>query len=216
MELAELRKIVKGGESEFVEFKKKVAHPIKIVKEVVAFANKEGGLLLIGVSDDGSLDGVKEPDGELFLLEEEIRKRCKPMVDYTVSRVNLSMKKQILVLDIEESHRKPVFLIYNLKARRGKAYIRMDDKSIQMSVAVRKILKERYRNSVQGFNYGENERTIIKLISEKRKATLRELVKLSSINNEEVLNILVTLTVSNILGVIPHETDDVYFMRETL
>ncbi|MEQ8573732.1 MAG: ATP-binding protein, partial [Fulvivirga sp.] len=51
MTFQELKRLVSQGESETLEFKRKVAHPEKIVKEIVAFANTKGGKLLIGVSD---------------------------------------------------------------------------------------------------------------------------------------------------------------------
>ncbi|MDZ7649627.1 MAG: ATP-binding protein [Cytophagales bacterium] len=47
-----------------LEFKRKAAYPEKIVRELIAFANTEGGTLLVGVDDDKSIPGVKYPDEE--------------------------------------------------------------------------------------------------------------------------------------------------------
>jgi predicted HTH transcriptional regulator len=49
--------LVRKGEGATLEFKLKSNHPEKIVREVVAFANSQGGLLLIGVGDDKSIPG---------------------------------------------------------------------------------------------------------------------------------------------------------------
>ena len=48
-------------ESETVELKSIVVDDIK--KEIIAFANCEGGKLYIGVQDDGTIIGVEDPDG---------------------------------------------------------------------------------------------------------------------------------------------------------
>lgn len=47
-------------ESEHVELKSVVISDIK--KEIIAFANCDGGHLYIGVNDDGSILGVDDPD----------------------------------------------------------------------------------------------------------------------------------------------------------
>lgn len=61
-EVYQLRRLVMEGEGQHLEFKRKVSHPEKIVREMIAFANSEGGTILIGVDDDGLLAGVKYPD----------------------------------------------------------------------------------------------------------------------------------------------------------
>lgn len=48
-------------ESETVELKAIVVEDIK--KEIIAFANCEGGKLYIGVQDDGTVSGLDDPDG---------------------------------------------------------------------------------------------------------------------------------------------------------
>ena len=48
-------------ESETVELKEVVVDDIK--KEIIAFANCDGGKLYIGVRDDGTVVGMDNPDG---------------------------------------------------------------------------------------------------------------------------------------------------------
>lgn len=60
-------------ESETVELKKIVVDNIK--KEVIAFANCEGGMLYVGVDDDGEVIGVDNAD-ETILKISKYGKGC--------------------------------------------------------------------------------------------------------------------------------------------
>ncbi len=69
LDVRNLKNLVRHGEGLRLEFKMKVKYPEKIVKELVAFANTEGGHLFVGVSDAGVIEGVKFAEEEQFLLE---------------------------------------------------------------------------------------------------------------------------------------------------
>ena len=56
----ELHDLIEGGEGSFTEFKREIDSAINIAAEIVAFANTEGGVLLIGVDDDQSIHGVDD------------------------------------------------------------------------------------------------------------------------------------------------------------
>ena len=63
-------------ESETVELKSIVVDDIK--KEIIAFANCEGGKLYIGVQDDGTVIGVDDPDGAALQVSTMVRDAIKP------------------------------------------------------------------------------------------------------------------------------------------
>lgn len=63
-------------ESETVELKTIVVDDIK--KEIIAFANCEGGKLYIGVRDDGTVIGVNDPDGTALQVSNMVRDAVKP------------------------------------------------------------------------------------------------------------------------------------------
>ena len=63
-------------ESETVELKSIVVDDIK--KEIIAFANCEGGKLYIGVQDDGTVIGVDDPDGVALQVSNMVRDAIKP------------------------------------------------------------------------------------------------------------------------------------------
>ena len=58
-------------ESETIELKEIVVDEIK--KEIIAFANCDGGKLYIGVQDNGTVVGVNNPDGVSLQISNMVR-----------------------------------------------------------------------------------------------------------------------------------------------
>lgn len=55
---AELLAIIANSENSGVEFKRDDIRPEQLAKEVVAMANFQGGMVLLGVEDDGEISGI--------------------------------------------------------------------------------------------------------------------------------------------------------------
>ena len=62
MEVPDLRDLVAGGEDSRRQFKADVRNAESLAAEMAAFANSEGGAILIGVADDGSMPGLGSSD----------------------------------------------------------------------------------------------------------------------------------------------------------
>lgn len=62
MDAAELLEIINRGEDGKHQFKANMTNAVALAAEMVAFANSEGGKILIGVNDDGSLAGLNRSD----------------------------------------------------------------------------------------------------------------------------------------------------------
>lgn len=71
----ELFDIIRNGESSGVEFKRDVLENKDLAKELVAFSNVSGGMVLLGVDDDGSVPGITRPD-----LEEWVMTTCRDKI----------------------------------------------------------------------------------------------------------------------------------------
>lgn len=90
MKAQELRKILEEGENAHVEFKSefpKQAHDI--AKEMVALANTGGGILIMGVTDDGLPIGIDEPKKAEERLT-GIASNCDPSIRLETSRIKMS------------------------------------------------------------------------------------------------------------------------------
>jgi ATP-dependent DNA helicase RecG len=71
---------LKSGESETVEFKKSISDFNGILATVSAFSNTKGGVLLIGVDDDGEDIGVKIGKRTLEDIVNKIAQNTNPKI----------------------------------------------------------------------------------------------------------------------------------------
>ncbi|MCL2875269.1 MAG: putative DNA binding domain-containing protein [Betaproteobacteria bacterium] len=71
----ELLEIIRNGENSGVEFKRDDIQNHDLARELVAFANLGGGIVLLGVEDDGSISGITRPN-----LEEWVMTSCRDKV----------------------------------------------------------------------------------------------------------------------------------------
>lgn len=82
MTRTELLELIRNGESSGVEFKRDVVQARELAKEIVAFANFEGGVVLLGVDDDGTIAGLTRQNLEEFVVTTCRDKIRPPIVPY--------------------------------------------------------------------------------------------------------------------------------------
>lgn len=204
---ADLERLVTAGEGEYVEFKRRVPADERIVKEVIALANTGGGKLLLGVGDDGSIPGVRDPGEERFVLERALDRHCEPPVDYRIVLIRGQDGRQVLVVDVPESAEKPHYLVENEERT---AYVRVEDKSVEASRAVLEMMGEEERTEGVRVEFGENERRLMRYLDQYERITVQQYARLVDIPARSASEILVHLTRINVLSLHAHEKDDFF------
>ena len=109
---AELRDLVSRDEGQFLEFKsiwdrsgsiprqvKRRAVRDTIAEAVAAFANADGGLLLVGIEDDGSPTGHDYPEDVIEGFVSVPRRRLRPSVSCRVDRLRIA-GVEVLVFNV--------------------------------------------------------------------------------------------------------------------
>ncbi len=205
--LQALRKLVSRGEGATLEFKRKATYPEKIIGEMAAFANTQGGILLIGVSDDGTIPGVKFPDEESFVIHAALKKYCRPAIRFTEQIIPLSENRFILSYEIFPSDRKPHYIVH--KTTRD-VFVRVADKSIKASREVQEIIRRRQRAKDIKFNYGEHEKMLMQHLSTVGFITLKEFAELTKLRRYYASRTLILLVLATVLRVTPGEKGDIY------
>ena len=96
-------------EDEFTELKVELTKEIK--KEIVAFANTNGGRIYIGIDDKGNVIGLKNISKDIESLSGMIREGIKPdLTLYTSIKQEKIKNKNVIVLDIFNAPTKPYYL----------------------------------------------------------------------------------------------------------
>ena len=197
--------LIEDGESETVEFKRKFSTSRKIAKELIAFANTKGGYILFGVDDDKSISGVESEKSELDLIETAARFYCEPEIKYSTEIVPVK-SKDVVVIIIPESNKKPHKLIDENDKKSARVYIRYKDKSIIASKETASILKfSNFDNSPLVINLGDAEKILLKYLEEYDKISVKEFKKLANISERRAGRTLVNLVRA---GVIRHHSLD--------
>ncbi len=216
MDLREVKVLASRGEGQHLEFKKKANYPEKIVKELVAFANSEGGQLLLGVDDDGTASGVRSVEGELFLVEEAIQKFIRPKLLYTSEIIKVNEKKGIAVISIEADQGKLFYVKDNPERKFGTAYIRKYDESLQASKEMREIIERRYKRKDIQFTYDEKIRTALGYCEANQSITVADFVREAKISKFIASRILIRLVLANVLEIEPMPLEDRYYLKTEL
>ncbi|MDP2752323.1 MAG: ATP-binding protein [Rhodocyclaceae bacterium] len=121
----ELLELIKSGENSRIEFKSVGFRGDSLAKEIVAFANMNGGDIFIGIGDDGLLENIEKG------LEEKVVNICRnniqPSIIPEITPLIVS-EKRILRISVEKGRHKP----YKVKSS-NKFYIRAGSVSIEPS-----------------------------------------------------------------------------------
>lgn len=128
-------------EGKNIEFKRQYTDDIKYA--VLAFANTEGGTLYIGINDDGSVEGVENPDAVMLQVMNMIRDNIRPDITVAVDcSTELMENKHVVVLIIQRGVARPYYLA-NKGIRPAGVYVRQGASSVPASeTAILQMIKE--------------------------------------------------------------------------
>lgn len=128
-------------ESETVELKAVVISDIK--KEIIAFANCDGGKLYIGVNDDGSILGVEDPDSVSLQISNMVRDSIKPDLTMFLHYDTIEEDgKAIVEVEIQRGTDRPYYIAKKGMRPEG-VYVRQGYSSVPATdSAIRRMIKE--------------------------------------------------------------------------
>ncbi len=206
-QVRQLKNLVSKGEGMQLEFKRKAAYPEKIVREMIAFANSKGGILLVGVADDGSVPGLKHPEGESHVIQKALEK-CRPRLPLKETFIPVGDSRTVIQYEIFESTRKPHYFVHSETQR--ESFVRVEDRSIKASREVREIAKRSQRIKGVRFHFGEHERLLMQYLDQHNTITLKEFAELSGLKRFNASRKLVLLVLADVLSITPHEKGDIF------
>ena len=119
--------LLKKGEGERIEYKRSLGEIKEILETIVAFANTNGGWIVVGVDDDGRVVGVKIGKGTLENLVNTIIQSTDPPIYPSIS-IEEKDQRKVIIITVPAGEDKPYFY-------KGRAYVRVGriNKSISRS-----------------------------------------------------------------------------------
>lgn len=184
-------KMIREGEHQFQDFKLRIDDSHKIAKSLVAFANSEGGRLLIGVRDNGEIANIN-PEEELHMIEAAATMYCDPPVKYQ-SQVWKVDYYRVLEIFIEPSENRPHFAINKEKEKR--AYLRVKDKNIRANGVQIEVWKIDKSPKDISFIYDKEKEKLFKYLRKKNVInfiTVSRITKLSFVETEKLIAKLIS------------------------
>ena len=183
-----LQTLISQGEHQQQDFKYRVSDALKLAKSVSAFANTDGGRLLIGVRDDGNMSGVRSEE-EIYMMHQAAYRYCRPEASIKFDTYHVD-GRTIVIATVPPSDRRPICAINEEGAAR--AYIRIADENIVASPVHLAIWRE--SQNVQGvmMTYTDSVRTILDVLQEQR-LSINLIVRRSRIPRHKVITLLARL-----------------------
>ena len=118
--------------------------PTSWLKSVSAFANTQGGKLLFGVANDGSLAGLADAQGDAEFISETIKMQMDPVPEIDLS-IHEEEGRRFVVVDVRSGSETPYYVF--VKGHRD-AYTRIGNESVRATAVELKrlVLKGSHRS----------------------------------------------------------------------
>jgi len=214
MRYREVLELIEEGENIQCEFKRKFSTYDKIAREMIAFANTKGGIILFGVDDDKKIVGVDSEKETAELVNETALNHCEPPVEIKIEYKEIK-GKEIVIASVYESDLKP-HRIQDFQSdfdiTTATVTIRVNDKSVQASKEMIRILKaQTNRTALKKYVLGPNEKTVFNYLSKVERISVRELSNLVNISERRASRTLVKMVRANLLMIHTKDNGEEFF-----
>ena len=188
------------GEGQHLEFKFELNSARKIAATLSAFANAGGGVLMIGVKDNGAIAGIRL-DEEIYVLQAAAAVYCRPEIHPQYTRHEIK-GKVVLEVQIDEAHLKPV--LAETEPDVWKAWVRYGA-SNRLASPVHLELWRMNDASERPAVYSTREQKLLAAWQTNQWLSLNKAVKLSRLPRHIVVRTLASFVRWNIVEIIAEE-----------
>lgn len=190
-----IKKLIEEGEHQMLDFKFEISDSKKIARTLVAFANTDGGRLLIGVKDNGVISGIRSEE-EKHMIQTAAEMYCNPEVKFEAKEWSINGKTILEVIVHKSSYHKHKAPDHN---NVYKVYIRVKDQNILADRMLLKIWKYGKNKQSVKITFTEAEMFLLKYLNENKKITKKEFAEKAEISDREAEKILVNFTLVDII-----------------
>lgn len=194
-----IAKLLEKGECQTLDFKFEISNAQKIAKTLVAFANTEGGTLLIGVKDNGTIAGIRTNE-EIYMIESAANIYSRPKIKFQVKDWFID-GKQILEIVIPKKTTTP-YLAKDYDET-WKPYIRKGDQNFLANNVLLRYWNEKNNEKKQvKITYSRKEELLLDYIKEYEKITIETFCLHAQITQAQAEDILVNFLILDIIEMV--------------
>jgi hypothetical protein len=204
-----VKQLIQEGEHQQQDFKFRIDDSKKIARTLVAFANTDGGRLLIGVKDNGKIAGV-DPTEEIHMIEAAVDMYSKPKLEFQ-SRVWQEDMKLVLEISIEKTTNRPVLALD--EEGKWKAYVRRKDHTLLANKILLSIWKLQRFDQKRPQKIGEEETQLLNIIDQNPQITLSKIYRLSTLDKSNIDRILPLFICWDLVSMEMNENGTFYQIR---
>ena len=171
-----IQKLISEGEHQQLDFKFGITDSKKVARSLAAFANTDGGRLLLGVKDNGAIAGVRS-DEEYYMVEAGASLYCRPEVYFEMKEWEEN-GRAVLEIIIPKSFAGP----HSATDKDGnyQVFVRVGDQNYPANGVLRKVWKKQKDPKGVYIEYTIVERTLLAYLEIHEKITLSGFKKLSN------------------------------------
>jgi len=182
-----LKSYIREGEHQTQDFKFRVDDAKKIARTLAAFANTDGGRLLIGVKDNGKVVGVN-PEEEFHVIQGAASLYCKPELALKTQIMQYE-HKLVLEVVVDEVENKPVKALDDDGV--WKTYVRREDHTLLASKILIGVWKKLRNKTSTPQTFDVNEQLILNTIKEAGEITLSKLYRETKLKKSYIDKLLI-------------------------
>jgi predicted HTH transcriptional regulator len=190
-----LRKLIEEGENQHLDFKYCVSDSRKISRTLAAFSNSDGGRLLIGVRDNGSVAGIQS-DEEIYMVDTAAQIFCRPEITYTIKQ-HTSGVKTFLEVEVARGNHRP----YQAQDESGRwiAYFRNNDQNLVANRILLQVWRKEEKPSGVLVKFGKAENALMEYLTKNGSITFSKFRKIAKISSYRAESIIANLLIFKVL-----------------
>ena len=180
-----IQNLIQEGEHQMLDFKFEISDSRRIARSLAAFANTDGGRLLVGVKDNGAIAGVRS-DEEIHMIQAAAEMYCQPPVRYSTEEWEINGKTvlEVIVPKDTEKHKAPD------NQGQYKIFVRVNDENLIADNVLIKVWRSDKLLRPAKITFTETEHLLLSYLAENREITLRDFQQLARIGRRKAEAIL--------------------------
>lgn len=205
-----IQNLIQEGEHQMLDFKFEISDSRRIARSLAAFANTDGGRLLVGVKDNGAIAGVRS-DEEIHMIQAAAEMYCQPPVRYSTQEWEINGKTVLEVIipkDKAGKHKAPD------SQGEYKIFVRVKDENLVADSVLIKVWKSDKFARPARIKFTVPETELLHYLSENKEITLQDFQQLAQIGKRKAEAILADFVLVGTIQIIQTSQGTVFRLNE--